>query len=122
MPRRASSSTTGWQISTRTRSISAASAPSTGENAPMPPVFGPVSPSPMRLKSRAGASGTARSPSQSASTESSTPSRNSSTTTGASPNRWPSSMSTSVARASSSDAAITTPLPAASPSAFNATG
>ena len=35
---------------------------STGENAPMPPVLGPVSPSPMRLKSRAGASGSARSP------------------------------------------------------------
>ena len=39
----------------------------------MPPVLGPVSPSPMRLKSRAGASGSARSPSQSASTESSSP-------------------------------------------------
>ena len=55
----------------------------------MPPVFGPVSPSPMRLKSRAGASGSADTPSQSASTDSSTPSRNSSTTTGASPKRWP---------------------------------
>ena len=41
----------------------------------------------MRLKSRAGASGSARSPSHSASTDSSTPSRNSSTTTGASPKR-----------------------------------
>ena len=48
----------------------------------MPPVFGPVSPSPMRLKSRAGASGSAVSPSHSASSDSSSPSRNSSTTTG----------------------------------------
>ena len=45
----------------------------------MPPVLGPVSPSPMRLKSRAGASGSARSPSHSASTDSSSPRRNSST-------------------------------------------
>ena len=88
----------------------------------MPPVLGPVSPSPMRLKSRAGASGRALTPSQSASTDSSTPSRNSSTTTGASPKRWPTIMSSSVARASASSAAITTPLPAASPSAFRATG
>ena len=47
----------------------------------MPPVFGPVSPSPMRLKSCAGAIGTARSPSHSASSDSSSPSRNSSTST-----------------------------------------
>ena len=53
----------------------------------MPPVLGPESPSPMRLKSRAGASGSARSPSQRASSESSSPSRNSSTTTGWSPKR-----------------------------------
>ena len=40
----------------------------------------------MRLKSRAGASGSARSPSHSASTDSSSPRRNSSTSTGWSPN------------------------------------
>ena len=59
----------------------------------MPPVFGPVSPSPMRLKSRAGASGIAFSPSHSASSESSTPCRNSSTTTGTSPKRCSTSIS-----------------------------
>ena len=68
----------------------------------MPPVFGPVSPSPIRLKSRAGASGIARSPSHSASSESSSPSRNSSTTTGTSPNRRSTSISCSAARASAS--------------------
>ena len=47
----------------------------------MPPVFGPVSPSPIRLKSCAGAIGIARSPSHSASSDSSSPSRNSSTST-----------------------------------------
>ena len=45
----------------------AAPTSATGENEPIPPVLGPVSPSPMRLKSRAGASGSARSPSHSAS-------------------------------------------------------
>ena len=48
---------------------------------PMPPVLGPVSPSPTRLKSCAGASGTARVPSQMASTDSSGPARPSSITT-----------------------------------------
>ena len=66
----------------------------------MPPVLGPVSPSPMRLKSRAGASGSARSPSQSASTDSSSPRRNSSTSTGWSPKRRSSSIATSAACAS----------------------
>ena len=47
----------------------------------MPPVFGPVSPSPTRLKSCAGASGTTVSPSQMQKSEASGPSRNSSTTT-----------------------------------------
>ena len=50
-----SSSTTGWWHACATISASsAASISATGEYAPMPPVFGPVSPSPMRLKSRAG--------------------------------------------------------------------
>ena len=40
------------------RSASASSTNGTGEYAPMPPVFGPVSPSPTRLKSCANASGT----------------------------------------------------------------
>ena len=47
----------------------------------MPPVFGPVSPSPTRLKSCAGASGTTVVPSVSANSDTSGPSRNSSMTT-----------------------------------------
>ena len=47
----------------------------------MPPVFGPSSPSPTRLKSWAGASATARAPSHTASTDSSGPRRPSSMTT-----------------------------------------
>ena len=46
----------------------------------MPPVLGPVSPSPMRLWSCAAASATACFPSQRAKKESSSPSRNSSRT------------------------------------------
>ena len=47
----------------------------------MPPVLGPVSPSPTRLKSCAGASATARAPSQSANTDTSGPVMPSSMTT-----------------------------------------
>ena len=47
----------------------------------MPPVLGPVSPSPARLKSWAGARATARFPSQTAMTDSSGPGRPSSITT-----------------------------------------
>ena len=122
MPRRASSSTTGWRTSARIRSTNASSTSATGEYEPMPPVFGPVSPSPIRLKSRAGASGSAVSPSQIASSDNSSPSRNSSTTTGVSPKRRAISISSSAARASASSAAITTPLPAARPSALTTTG
>ena len=46
----------------------------------MPPVLGPASPSPTRLKSWAGASGTARWPSHTARTDSSGPVRPSSIT------------------------------------------
>ena len=46
----------------------------------MPPVFGPVSPSPARLKSCAAPSGTACAPSQSANSETSSPSSSSSIT------------------------------------------
>src|SRR5881394_4180269 len=55
----------------------------TGQYAPMPPVLGPVSPSPSRLWSCAAGRTTSCSPSVSASTESSSPSRKSSTTTSA---------------------------------------
>ena len=47
----------------------------------MPPVFGPVSPSPIRLKSCAAPSGTARCPSEIANSETSRPSSSSSITT-----------------------------------------
>ena len=74
--------------------------PAPASRRPSRPCSGPVSPSPMRLKSRAGASGSARSPSHSASSDSSSPSRNSSTTTGCSPKRRSTSISSSAARAS----------------------
>ncbi len=62
-PRRASSSTTGACTCSTSSATSGAPKPGTGENEPMPPVFGPASPSPIRLKSCAGASGTTRRPS-----------------------------------------------------------
>ena len=84
----------------------------------MPPVLGPVSPSPTRLKSCAGASATARVPSHTASSDSSGPVIPSSITTvrPASPNDSPASLARTSATASSSDVATSTPLPAASPS------
>ena len=94
------------------------------EYAPMPPVFGPVSPSPTRLWSWAATSGVTRSPSLKTRNESSSPSRNSSSTTRppASPTILPDSMSAATAIASSRLLAMTTPLPAASPSALTTTG
>ena len=77
------------------RSITSASTASstigTGEYAPMPPVLGPRSPSPTRLKSWAGGRSTAVVPSHTASTESSAPTRPSSMTNvrPASPNAAP---------------------------------
>ncbi len=84
----------------------------------MPPVLGPVSPSPIRLKSWAGTSGTARVPSQSTSREHSSPTSPSSITTWrpASPKAEPDSLAVTSARASSIVCATSTPLPAASPS------
>jgi hypothetical protein len=92
-------STTGWCTAAAKASTST---PATGEYAPIPPVFGPSSPSKMRLLSCAGAIGIARSPSHSASSDSSLPSRCSSTTTLPSPNRRATSISSSAERASSS--------------------
>ena len=48
----------------------------------MPPVLGPVSPSPTRLKSCAGSSGTTVSPSTTQNSDTSGPSRNDSSSTG----------------------------------------
>ncbi len=68
----------------------------------MPPVFGPVSPSPTRLKSCAGASATARWPSQIAKIETSGPVMPSSmiTVRPASPNDEPESLARTSASAS----------------------
>ena len=80
----------------------------------MPPVLGPVSPSPTRLKSCAGSSGTTVSPSTTQNSDTSGPSRNDSSSTG-----WPaSSRLAACARAASRSAVTTTPLPAASPSSL----
>ena len=90
----------------------------------MPPVLGPVSPSPTRLWSCAVASGSAVSPSTRAKKLASSPGRNCSITISspAAPNRCSASISRAAARASSRVWAITTPLPAASPSALTTTG
>ena len=76
----------------------------------MPPVFGPVSPSPIRLKSCAGISGTTVTPSVTPNSETSGPSRYSSITTRP--------QARACARASSRDPVTTTPLPAASASSL----
>src|SRR5215472_9344480 len=80
----------------------------------MPPVFGPWSPSRARLKSCAGSSGTALAPSASANSDTSGPSRNSSTTTFPAARAW--------ASAAARSPVTTTPLPPASPSAFTTYG
>ena len=90
----------------------------------MPPVFGPVSPSPTRLWSCAAPSGNAVWPSHSANSETSSPIRHSSITTAspASPNARAAIIASIAASAASSVSATTTPLPAARPSAFTTTG
>ena len=90
----------------------------------MPPVFGPVSPSPTRLWSCAAPRGNAVSPSHSANSDTSSPTRHSSITTAApaSPNARACIMASIAASASASVAATTTALPAARPSAFTTIG
>ena len=80
----------------------------------MPPVFGPRSPSCARLKSWAGSNGTALAPSASANSDTSGPSRNSSTSTLPAARAW--------ASAAARSPVTTTPLPPASPSAFTTYG
>ncbi len=80
----------------------------------MPPVFGPWSPSRARLKSCAGSSGTAVTPSVTANRDTSGPSRNSSITTVP--------QSRACARAASMSAVTRTPLPAASASSLTTYG
>ena len=85
----------------------------------MPPVLGPWSPSPTRLKSWAGASGMTVLPSQRQNSETSGPSRNSSTTT------TPPSLArhaSAWASASARSSVTTTPLPAARPSSLTTWG
>ena len=84
----------------------------------MPPVFGPVSPSPTRLKSCATGSAIVRAPSVIAKTEISSPSSSSSITTG--PPRF--AVARSAVSSSSSVRHTCTPLPAASPSALTTQG
>jgi hypothetical protein len=90
----------------------------------MPPVLGPVSPSPIRLKSCAGARGTARRPSHTTSSDSSGPIMPSSITTvrPASPKDSPASLARRSASASARVGATSTPLPAAKPSVFTTQG
>ena len=118
VPRAASSSTTGRSTVSTISSTNAVSAAGTGEYEPIPPVFGPVSPSPTRLKSCAGASGSTVSPSTSAKMDTSSPSSSSSITTG------PSNAAAARKPASSSSCVwqTKTPLPAASPSALTTIG
>src|SRR5580693_9215194 len=80
----------------------------------MPPVFGPWSPSRARLKSCAGSSGTAVTPSVTANRDTSGPSRNSSITT------VPQSLA--CRRAAEMSAVTRTPLPAASASSLTTYG
>ncbi len=90
----------------------------------MPPVLGPVSPSPTRLWSCEVAIGSAVLPSTIEMKLASSPSRNSSITTRApaSPNALPESMSRTASSASASVIATITPLPAARPSALTTIG
>ena len=115
--RRASSRSTG-SCTEPTSSASSSSPSATGENAPMPPVFGPASPSKARLKSRAGGRPSAVTPSQIANTDNSSPSSSSSTTKS-------SPMPDTARSAASSSSCVRqmkTPLPAASPSALTTHG
>ena len=80
----------------------------------MPPVFGPWSPSRARLKSWAGSSGTAVTPSVTANSDTSGPSRNSSITTVP--------QAPACARAASRSVVTSTPLPAARASSLTTYG
>ncbi len=100
--------------------IVAASIVDEGQNAPIPPVLGPVSPSPNRLWSWQGGRIRMFRPSTSASTETSGPSSISSMTTRApaSPNSRCCIIRSSASSPSASLDGTTTPLPLASPAAL----
>src|ERR671918_285152 len=90
----------------------------------MPPVLGPVSPSPTRLWSRAGARGRTVRPSVTANTLASGPSRYSSSRMVAPASPWipPTRAASTAARAAAWSPVTVTPLPAASPSALTTQG
>src|SRR5712671_3905311 len=96
----------------------------TGDTAPMPPVFGPLSSSNTALWSRAGSNGTIVWPSVKVVTDSSWPTRNSSSTIvlPAAPNRPFSRQSVTATCAWSLLFATVTPLPAARPDALTTIG
>ena len=123
LPRRASSATTGrWNVRTISAVI-AASRSGSGETAPIPPVFGPRSPSPSRLWSRAAGSARQVVASQMAMTDASGPVSASSTTRHrpAAPKTPSIRAARMAASAVAGSAQTVTPLPAARPSAFTAT-
>src|SRR6267378_417571 len=123
-PARAMPANVGSTISRMTRARMAASIDATGVKAPMPPVFGPRSPSKTVLWSCAALNATQAAPFDSAKNETSSPRKNSSTTTvaPAAPNSRCSMQRAIATSASASVAHTMAPLPAASPSALTTTG
>src|SRR2546425_3404818 len=118
VPRRARAFATGAITASATACAWSSGSTAVGENAPMPPVFAPVSPSPTRLWSRAGGSATTVSPSTRACSEASSPLRTASSGPGPLFAGGEASASTAASRVS----ATVTPLPSARPSAFTTTG
>src|SRR5512143_397227 len=116
--------TAGTITSRLIRAWSARGTTGAGEYAPMPPVFGPASPSRSRLWSWLDASGSTFRPSTITMKLASSPSRKSSTTTRApaAPSSPPDSIASTAACASSTVVATTTPFPAARPSALTTIG
>ena len=116
--------TVGFTTSRITRACTSGVTTGAGEYAPIPPVLGPVSPSPTRLWSWLVAIGSAVRPSTIEMKLASSPSRNSSITTRApaSPKALPESMSRTASSASCRVIATITPLPAARPSALTTIG
>ena len=114
----------GSRISRSVRSAMCRVYSGLGANAPMPPVFGPLSPSNTRLWSWLAFIGTIVLPSQKHSTVTSRPTMHSSISTRAPllPNLPPCIISITACFASSIVAATTTPLPSARPSAFRTMG
>ena len=95
-----------------------------GETVPIPPVFGPRSPSCARLWSWTEAIGRTREPSAKTRKDTSSPSRNSSNTilAPAEPNLRSAMIPATKARASASPATTAVPFPEASPSALTTNG